>query len=139
MAGSRTPGILMPRRAVDPTPMVSLDIVSGILLIVVLFAGSTYLVTIPIRQEVKRAVLRSEPLPRVVGWWRGVVERGWWLTAGGALVMVSGAWAWWLGATEPGGWLLLIGAGIVAYVLQGVFVLRVVHRAVARAQREKLD
>lgn len=114
-----------------------IDLVPALILVAIVFMGSTYLAAMPMRQEVRRAVHRGEPMPRIVGWWQGVVRRGWWLVLAGGILVASGALVWSQGNANAGGWLALLGIGLAAYVVQGAYLMRVVRRTAERAARER--
>ena len=119
-------------------PLVALiDFVPALILVAIVFMGSTYLAAMPMRHEVRRAVQRGEAMPRIVNWWQGVVRRGWWIVLAGGILVATGALVWSRGQSDAGGWLALIGLGLAAYVVQGVYLMRVVRRTAERAARER--
>lgn len=112
--------------------MAALDILPVLVLVAVIVGGSTYVVSMPIRREVARAVRRGEPLPRVVGWWEAVAARGHLLLGVGGIVLLGGAALWYAGRSW-GMTAALVGLVIVSYYLQAVFIMRLVRKEMRAA------
>lgn len=100
-----------------------------VLLVLGAFVLSAWIGGKTVSREVRRSVSRGEPLPRIAGWWLGVLRRGPWLVGAGAGLVLLGVGLDLRGDPGTGQVLVLAGAGIAGYVLQAALIVRAMRKA----------